>query len=225
MTQFKEKSEKQRESTTVGLFNYPALMAADILLYETDEVPVGEDQKQHIELTRDVAERFNKQYGEVFKLPNPRIIKETARIMSLQDPSKKMSKSDSNQLGTINLLDTEDQIREKIKRAVTDSGSEIKYDEKEKPAISNLLTIYSAVSGLTVEQLEGKYKGIAYSQFKEDLGNEFISFFLPIQEKYYKIRSEKDYLNKVLNDGRDLAMEKSSKKIRQVNEAMGLGRV
>src|ERR1035437_773019 len=165
MTQFKDKSEKQKEGTTAGLFDYPVLMAADILLYQTDEVPVGEDQKQHIELTRDLAEKFNKTFGQTFKLPAPLIQKETARIMSLQDPTAKMSKSDTNQLATIYLLDSEEQIREKIKKAVTDSGSRISKD-KGSAAISNLLAIYSAFKNQSLneslDELDGKY----YSEFK-----------------------------------------------------------
>lgn len=223
MTQFKEKSDAQRENTTVGLFNYPALMAADILLYDTDEVPVGEDQKQHIELTRDLAEKFNKIYGEVFKLPEPVIQKETARIMSLQNPNAKMSKSDADSLGTINLLDTSEEIREKVKRAVTDSGSEI-VKREDKPAISNLLTIYSVVSNLSVEELEQKYKGKGYGEFKNDLGESLVAFLEPIQEKYKKIREDKEYLNKVLDEGRDFAISKSSVKVKRVNEVMGIGR-
>lgn len=223
MTQFKEKSEKQRESTTVGLFNYPALMAADILLYETDEVPVGEDQKQHIELTRDLAEKFNKTYGEVFKLPNPVIQKESARIMSLQNPLSKMSKSDKDPLGTINLLDTPEEIENKIKRAVTDSGSEIVYRE-DKPAMSNLLVIYSQISGKSIQELEKQYQGVGYAEFKQDLAKVIMDALTPIREKYTELKNNKEYLNKILDEGRSYAIQKSSKVMRKVKEAVGLGR-
>src|SRR3990167_6998382 len=156
MTQFKDKSLKQKEGTTAGLFDYPVLMAADILLYQTDEVPVGEDQKQHTELTRDLAEKFNRDFGQVFKIPKPLIQKETARIMSLQNPQAKMSKSDNDPMGTINLLDSEEEVREKIKKAVTDSGSEVKYGDNgdDKLAISNLLNIYSVFSRETPMQAQ-----------------------------------------------------------------------
>ncbi|RJP46799.1 MAG: tryptophan--tRNA ligase [Armatimonadetes bacterium] len=223
MTQFKDKSMKQQEGTTVGLFNYPALMAADILLYDTDEVPVGEDQKQHVELTRDVAERFNRIYGEVFKLPEPVIQKNTGRIMSLSNPMAKMSKSDKDPVGTINLLDGRDEILEKIKRAVTDSGSEI-VKREDKPAISNLLTIYSIVANTEVENLEEKYKSASYSVFKQDLAEAVVNFLEPIQKKYREIRENPEYLNRVLDEGRDFSTSKSSKKIEKVRDVMGLGR-
>jgi tryptophanyl-tRNA synthetase len=223
MTQYKDKSEKQQESTTVGLFNYPALMAADILLYDTDEVPVGEDQKQHIELARDTAEKFNRLYGELFRLPEPVIQKETARIMSLQDPLSKMSKSDKDLQGTINLLDNPDTVREKIKRAVTDSGSEI-VKREDKPAVSNLLTIYSSVTGKTVQELEEQYKGKGYGEFKNDLAEAVVSFLGPLQKRYREINENREYLDNVLSSGRDYAISRSSQKIRQVNQAVGLGR-
>lgn len=246
MTQFKDKGEKQQEGTTVGLFNYPALMAADILLYDTDEVPVGEDQKQHIELTRDVAEKFNRTFCHpeldlgshklkmlnqaqhdndkcIFKLPNPLIQKETARIMSLQDPLSKMSKSDRDPLGTINLLDEKDSIVEKVKKAVTDSGSEI-VAHHEKPAMSNLLTIYSSVSGVSIVELEKRYEGVGYAEFKKDLAEVLVSFLSKIQKKYQEIRRDEKRLNNILSEGRDYAVEKSSKKVREVNKAVGLGR-
>ena len=211
------------ENITVGLFNYPALMAADILLYDTDQVPVGEDQKQHIEFTRDIGEKFNKMYGQVFKLPEPLIQKETARIMSLQNPLSKMSKSDSNPLGAINLLDNNDLIVEKVKKAVTDSGSEI-IAREDKPAMSNILTIFESVSGISVFELEQKYKNAKYSDFKNDLAEAVVEFLAPVQKKYTEIREDKNYLNMVLDEGRDYAVAKSSKKVQQVKEIMGLGR-
>ncbi len=224
MTQFKEKSEKQKERASVGLFNYPALMAADILLYDTDLVPVGEDQIQHIELTRDIASRFNRLYGEVFRLPKAIIDKQAARIMSLQNPLKKMSKSDENEKSRINLLDDPDTIVIKIKRAVTDSGKEIIYDSKNKPAISNLLVIYSRLSGKSIKQLEAEYQGVGYAKFKEDLAEVVVETLKPIRKKYDELMRERSYLENVLNEGREFARETSSKKIKQVKEALGLGR-
>lgn len=223
MTQFKDKSQKQASRTTVGLFNYPVLMAADILLYDTDEVPVGEDQKQHIELTRDVAEKFNRQFGETFKLPNPKIQKETARVMSLQNPDTKMSKSDSDLNGAIFLLDSEEAIKEKVKRAVTDSGNEIKKEEG-RGAISNLLTIYESVSGKTTRELEEKYKGVSYSVFKNDLASSVVEFMKPIQEKYQNYMRDLDSLNKILDEGRNFAIDKSFKVLEKATLAVGLGR-
>jgi tryptophanyl-tRNA synthetase len=230
MTQFKDKSEKQKESTSVGLFNYPALMAADILLYDTDLVPVGNDQIQHIELTSDIAQRFNHLFKEqIFKEPKPLIDKNAARIMSLQDPLKKMSKSDSNPLATINLLDDPDEVAKKIRRAVTDSGNEIIYNQKERPAISNLLNIYSRFSGASIPELEMKFKNISYSSFKEELIGVIMSEIVgvgikDIQKEYHRLIKNKDYLNKVLDEGRDFARDLSSKKITEVRRVMGLGR-
>lgn len=223
MTQFKDKSNKQKENTTVGLFNYPALMAADILLYNTDEVPVGEDQKQHIELTRDLAEKFNSRFGETFKLPEPRIESEHARVMSLQDPSSKMSKSDTNQNGTIHLLDELEIVRSKIKRAVTDSGNEIK-SGADKPAMTNLLNIYEAVSGKPVSKLEQQYAGVGYGQFKDDLAEATVEFLKKIQKRYHEVRNDEAYLDSVLDTGSAYARGISSERIQQVNQIVGLGR-
>lgn len=223
MTQFKDKSDRQKESTTVGLFNYPALMAADILLYKTDEVPVGEDQTQHVELTRDIAEKFNKTYKEIFKLPKVRVVKEKARIMSLSNPSAKMSKSDKDPMGTINLLDSKDSVLEKIKKAVTDSGSEIKKSQ-DKPAITNLLTIYESITGVSASDLENKYKNISYAEFKKDLAEVVVEFLLVVQKKYFEIRKDESYLKKVLDEGREYAIAKSSEMIKEVNKALGLGK-
>jgi tryptophanyl-tRNA synthetase len=219
MTQFKDKSQKHE--VTVGLFDYPVLMAADILLYQTDEVPVGEDQKQHVELTRDLAEKFNSRFGEVFKLPIPVIQQETARIMSLQDPTAKMSKSDTNQLATIYLLDTEEQIREKIKKAVTDSGSHISKD-KGSAAISNLLAIYSAFKNQSLNQsldeLDGKY----YSEFKALLADVVVEKLSGIQKKYQTIRHDESSIRNVLDQGREYAISKSSETLTKVKELVGL---
>lgn len=221
MTQYKEKKAKhEEESESVGLFDYPALMAGDILLYDTDEVPVGEDQKQHIELTRDIAEKFNKTFGETFKLPNPKISSETARIMSLQNPDNKMSKSDKDPLGAINLLDPEDQIREKIKKAVTDSASKV--GEQGSSAITNLLTIYAAFKDINFSQSQKENDGKSYSQFKSDLADLVVSKLNPIREKYEEIRKDEAQLDKVLSEGLEFALSKSNKKIQEVKEKVGL---
>lgn len=223
MTQFKDKSKKQAEIYT-GLFDYPVLMASDILLYDTDEVPVGEDQKQHLELTRDIAEKFNRTFESIFKIPEPMISSDTGRIMSLQDPTAKMSKSDDNQFATITLLDSADQIREKIKRAVTDSGSDIIFRE-DKPALSNLLAIFSSVSGFTIRDLEQKYRGVGYGIFKQDLAEALIDFLKPFQERYQSLVKDSDAMNDILDEGLRFAREQSSRKIEDVRNAVGLGRV
>ncbi len=221
MTQFKDKSQKQQAGTTVGLFDYPVLMAADILLYQTDEVPVGEDQKQHIELTRDLAEKFNKTYGEVFKLPAPLIQKEMARIMSLQDPLAKMSKSDKDPLGTINLLDSEEEIREKIKKAVTDSRTSISKDFGSE-AISNLLTIYSAFKKQSLAESISQLDGKSYAEFKKLLADLLVSSLSSIQKKYQEIRGDDKFLRHVLDEGREYAKTKSSQTLAMVKEKLGL---
>jgi tryptophanyl-tRNA synthetase len=218
MTQFKEKSEKHEAN--VGLFDYPVLMAADILLYQTDEVPVGEDQKQHLELTRDLAEKFNKKYGEAFKLPNPVISKETARIMSLQNPASKMSKSDKDPLGTINLLDSEEQIKEKIKKAVTDSGSSI--TKNPSAAIVNLLIIYSVFKNQAFEKSLVGLEGKSYGEFKTILADLLVSELFKIQKKYKEIRSDEKLLRQILNEGREYVKIKSSQTLQSVKEKMGI---
>jgi tryptophanyl-tRNA synthetase len=221
MTQFKDKSEKQRDQTTAGLFDYPVLMAADILLYQTDEVPVGQDQKQHIELTRDIADKFNKKFGQAFKLPLPVIGKETARIMSLQDPASKMGKSDVNPLGRINLLDSEEDIREKIKKAVTDSGSHITKD-RGSAGLSNLLSIYSAFKNQSLESTVSELEGKSYADFKAVLADLIVEHLSKIQKKYKELRSDETYLRQVLDEGRDFAIEKSSQTLQSVKEKVGL---
>ena len=222
MTQFKDKSGQQKEGTTAGLFDYPVLMAADILLYQTDEVPVGEDQKQHIELTRDLAEKFNKTFGQTFKLPAPLIQKETARIMSLQNPASKMSKSDNNPLGTINLLDSEEDIRGKIKKAVTDSGSHISKD-KGSAGLSNLLIIYSAFKNQNLEQSLDELEGKSYGEFKSILADLVVLELSQIQKKYSQIRGDEAYLRQVLDEGREYSLQKSSQTLQLVKEKVGLG--
>jgi tryptophanyl-tRNA synthetase len=199
-------------------------MAADILLYQTDEVPVGEDQKQHIELTRDLAEKFNKTYGETFKLPEAMIQKQTARIMSLQDAFSKMSKSDTNPLGCINLLDSEEEIREKVKKAITDSESAVSKGKhnKQHGAISNLLTIYSAFSDLTYDEALDKFDGVSYSEFKKALADLLVEKLMPIREKYESIRADEKSLRQILDEGRDFAVKKSSETLEKVKQVVGL---
>ena len=223
MTQFKDKKEKQVAGVTTGLLTYPALMAADILLYDADIVPTGQDQKQHLELTRDLAERFNSRYGETFTVPTPVIAKSGAKIMSLTDPSKKMSKSDPNPKAYIALLDDINVAKKKIKSAVTDSDGKIKYDEENKPGISNLLTIYSCISNLSIEELEEKYKDSNYATFKEDLSNVVAELLTSIQSKYNTLLKSKE-LDEILDHGRDYANYLANKKISKIYNKVGLGR-
>ena len=223
MTQFKDKKEKQTAGVSVGLLTYPSLMAADILLYDTNLVPVGQDQKQHLELTRDLAMRFNQRYGETFVVPEPFVSKEGAKIMSLADPTKKMSKSDPNPKGFISLLDDINVIKKKIKSAVTDSDGVIKFDKENKPGISNLLTIASCISGSSIEELEAKYKDSNYATFKEDVANLVVAEIEPIQKKYNEIINS-SYIDEVLNEGRDYANYLATKKIAKVYNNVGLGR-
>lgn len=222
MTQFKDKSTG-KEAVSAGLLTYPPLMAADILLYETDLVPVGEDQKQHLELTRDLAERFNNKYNEIFTIPEVRIPKVGARIMSLQEPTKKMSKSDSNQKAFITLLDTPKQIEKKIKSAVTDSEGIIKFDRENKPGVSNLLSIYSIMSGKTIEEIEADYAGKGYGDFKADLAEVVVQALAPIQERYYELVDSKE-LDDILDEGAERAKLKANRMLRKMENAMGLGR-
>jgi tryptophanyl-tRNA synthetase len=220
MTQFKEKGRTQeREMTGVGLFDYPVLMAADILLYQTDLVPIGQDQKQHLELTRDVAMRFNRDFGETFRLPEPFIPKVGARILALDDPSKKMSKSDANPQGAIFLTDDADAIRRKFKRAVTDSGTEIRFDE-ERPAITNLLTIYQLLTGQSREEIEAHFAGKGYAQLKNDLADATVDFLAPFQERVRGISDEE--LDGIFAHGRERASEVARATFKQVKERVGL---
>ena len=221
MTQFKDKSDKYQEATTAGLFDYPVLMAADILLYQTDEVPVGEDQKQHIELTRDIAEKFNRDFGQTFKLPAPIIQKETARIMSLFDSSKKMSKSDQDENSRINLLDSEEKIREKIKKAVTDSNTSISKDNGSE-AISNLLTIYASFNNQILDQAYTDLNGKSYGEFKNILADLVVKKLSEIQKKYNEIRNDEKHLRQVLDEGKEFAISKSSQTLSQVKIKVGL---
>ena len=219
MTQFKEKGRKQRENTGVGLFDYPVLMAADILLYQTDLVPVGDDQKQHLELTRDVALRFNRDYGETFRIPEPFIPKVGARIMALDDPTKKMSKSDTDQQGSINMLDDADAVRRKFRRAVTDSGTEIRFDEA-RPALTNLLIIYQLLTNKGQEEIEAHFAGKGYAQLKTELADLMVEFLTPFQERMRSISD--DELDRILSRGVDRAQRVARATLAEVKERMGL---
>jgi tryptophanyl-tRNA synthetase len=222
MTQFKDKSNG-KEAVSAGLLTYPPLMAADILLYGTDLVPVGEDQKQHLELTRDLAERFNKKYNDIFTVPEVRIANVGARVMSLQDPLKKMSKSDPNTKAFISMLDEPKQIEKKIKSAVTDSEGIVKYDTVNKPGISNLLAIYSILSNHSIPELEEKYNGKGYGDFKSDLAEVVVQTITPIQEKYYSLMNSEE-LDELLDKGAEKANVVANKMVRKMENAMGLGR-
>jgi len=220
MTQFKDKARKQQENIGVGYFDYPVLMAADILLYQTDLVPVGEDQKQHLELTRDIAIRFNRDYGETFRVPDPFIPKVGARIMSLADPTKKMSKSDEeSEAGCVMLLDSDDAVQRKFKRAVTDSGTEIRFDP-ERPAINNLLTIYHLLTNQSTEQIEEHFRGQGYAKLKGDLADITIAFLKPIQERVKAIDDDK--LNAILARGAAHAQGIAQATLWQAKAKMGL---
>jgi tryptophanyl-tRNA synthetase len=220
MTQFKDKARKQEENVGVGLFEYPVLMASDILLYETDLVPVGEDQKQHLELTRDLAIRFNRDYGQTFVVPEPFIPKVGARIMSLADPSRKMSKSDDeSEAGCIMLLDDADTVRRKFKRAVTDSGSEIKFDPS-RPAIKNLLTIYQLLTGKSEVEIEDHFGGKGYAALKSDLADATIEFLRPFQERVRAIDDDK--LDQILLQGAERAQAIARMTLKRAKQSMGL---
>ena len=220
MTQFKDKSQKQgKESVGVGLFDYPVLMAADILLYNTDLVPVGEDQLQHIELTKTLAERFNRKFGETFVVPEPHFTKEGMRIMGLDDPTKKMSKSAASEFNYVALTDSPDIIREKIKKAVTDSGSEIKSGSG-KPALTNLLTIYSLLSGKKITELEQEYVGKGYGDFKKDLAEVVVDFLDNFQKKFNSLNN--DEVLEILDQGAVKAGEIAGKKMEEIKLKVGL---
>lgn len=222
MTQFKDKSAG-KEAVSAALLTYPPLMAADILLYQADLVPVGDDQKQHVELTRDLAERFNKRYGEVFTIPDISLPKSGARIKSLQDPLKKMSKSDPNKKGTISLLDTPKEIEKKIKSAVTDSEGVVAYDVANKPGVSNLLSIESSLSNQSIDELVKKYDGLGYGAFKAGVAEAVIGHLTPIQERYNEL-IESNLLDDILDAGAEKANAVASETLRNMEDAMGLGR-
>lgn len=224
MTQFKEKSQltSGKHGIFAGLLNYPTLMAADILLYKPDVVPVGEEQLQHLELTRTLARKFNSRFGNTLKEPRAYLKKEGSRIMGLDDPNKKMSKSAPSPNNYIELLDQEAEIRRKIQIAVTDSGKEIKYNPEERPAISNLLTIFSLMSGKELKTLEKEYKGKSYSEFKKDLANLLVEKLMPIQIAYKKTVKDEKKLMKILEDGAMEARSIAQKTMREVRTKIGL---
>ncbi len=225
MVQFKDKSEKAgRERSGLGLFSYPALMAADILLYDTTIVPVGEDQMQHVELTRLLARRFNEHFGPTFTIPQVLVQKHGARIMSLQDPEKKMSKSDESKNGVIMLDDDADTIRHKISRAVTDSGSDIRFDAEKKPALANLLTIHHHMTGRPIQDIEQEYAGKGYGEFKRDLAEAVINHLAPITKKIKEYKENPEHLMGILDHGRDQARHAAKEKMKLVYDRMGLGR-
>lgn len=224
MTQYKDKKKKQEEGLRTSLLTYPALMAADILLYDANLVPIGDDQKQHLELTRNLAIRFNNQYGESFVVPEGFFPKTGARIMSLTEPTRKMDKSHDNPKSYILLLDDLNAARNKIKSAVTDSDTKIKYDVKNKPGISNLLTIYASLSDLSVNDIEKKYKDESYKIFKEDLAELVVQTLKPIQEKYNQL-IKNPYLDQVLDRGRENAQGIAARKMQKIYKKIGLGRL
>ena len=221
MTQFKDKAAKHADNINAGLYTYPVLMAADILLYQADVVPVGVDQKQHLEITRDIAERFNNIYGDVFTIPEAYIGKKGAKIMSLQEPGKKMAKSDTNANATILLLDDTDTIIRKFKRAVTDSESEVRYAE-EKPGISNLMDIYSAVTGKTYEEIEKEFAGKGYGDFKLAVGETVADHLKPLQERYEQLMKDKAYIESMIKQNDEKAAYYANKTLRKVQKKVGL---
>ena len=223
MTQFKDKSQKGgAERTNVGLFTYPILQAADILLYQPDFVPVGEDQRQHIELTRDIAERFNKKFGKVFNIPQAQIIKSLAKISDLQEPTAKMSKSATSMAGVIEILDTPEAILKKFKSSVTDDDKEIRFDEKLKPGISNLLSIHSALSGKSVKEVENEFSGKGYGDFKSVVAEIVIETLKPIALRTNELMSDKDGLIKILQDGSERANQVASSTLKAAYNAVGI---
>ncbi len=223
MTQFKEKSEKYVKNINTGLYTYPVLMAADILLYQADLVPVGEDQRQHLELTRDIVGFFENRYGEgILKMPEAYVGKMGARIMSLQDPDKKMSKSDENDKNYVSIIDDAKKIEKKIKSATTDSGTEIKFDPENKAGLSNLMTIYSVLSGKSTAQLEKDYAGKMYGHLKVDLADLVVQTLKPVREKYDDLMKNKDYLDQLMKSGAERAEARARPTLEKVYQAVGL---
>ena len=221
MTQFKEKSQKHAENINAGLFTYPALMAADILLFQADMVPVGADQKQHLELTRDIATRFNGIYGETFKVPEPYIGKIGAKVMSLQDPTKKMSKSDTDMNATISLIDDPDTIIRKFKRAVTDSDAVVRFDEELKPGISNLMSIYSALTGATIDEIAREFEGKGYGDFKLRVGEAVVEELRPLQQRFNELSQDKAYIDSIIKMNGEKAQYLATKTLRKVQKKVG----
>ena len=226
MTQFKDKStryENENASITAGLFDYPVLMAADILLYQTNQVPVGEDQKQHLELSRDIANRFNALYGDVFTVPEPFIPKSGARVMSLQEPTKKMSKSDDNRNNVIGLLEDPKSVVKKLKRAVTDSDEPpvVRYDVQNKAGVSNLLDILSGVTGQSIPELEKHFEGKMYGHLKGEVADAVSGMLTELQERYHRYRNDEAFLQKVMKEGAEKASARASETLKAVYEAIG----
>ena len=223
MTQYKDKCQKHADNINAGLFTYPVLMAADILLYGSDLVPVGVDQKQHLELARDLAMRFNNIYGDVFTIPDGYIPKLGAKIMSLAEPTKKMSKSDENPNAFIALMDTPDVVRSKIKKAVTDSDGQILFDPENKPGVSNLLSIYGAIKNKTAEESQNDFSGMGYGALKEGVAEAVLSVLTPLQQKYSEIRSDKALLNSIMQEGAEKASYQANRILSKVQKKVGFG--
>ena len=221
MTQFKDKSQKHADNVNAGLFTYPVLMAADILLYQTNVVPIGAAQKQHLELARNIGDRFNQLYPDTFTMPEPIIQKSGAKIMSLAEPTQKMSKSDENENAVVRILDAPDAIMRKFKRAVTDSDSSIIYDPENKPGVSNLLTIYSCFSGKSIEEAEREFDGRGYGDFKAAVGQVCCDKLIPVQEEYRRILADKAYLEEVMKKGADEASYYARKTLSKVRRKLG----
>lgn len=221
MTQFKDKSQKHSDNINAGLFAYPALMAADILLYQTDLVPVGVDQKQHLELTRDIANRFNNLYGETFKVPEAYIPKVGAKIMSLQEPTKKMSKSDQDVNASITIIDDPDTIIRKFKRAVTDSDTEVRFDVENKPGVSNLMTIYSSITGQTMQQVQREFEGKGYGDFKLRVGEAVVEELRPLQTRFKELSNDKAYIDSMIKKNAETANYLATKTLRKVQKKVG----
>ncbi len=222
MTQFKDKSAKHADNINAGLFTYPALMAADILLYKADLVPVGEDQRQHLEITRDIAERFNKLYGETFVIPEAYVRKESARIMGLQDPESKMSKSSTNPNDVIFIEDEPEVIIKKFKKAVTDSENKVRFDPENKPGVSNLMQIYSAITNRTMDEIEKEFDGKGYGDFKMAVANSVVERLKPVQEKYKELLENRKYLEEIYTKGAENAKKMASKTLREVKDKIGI---
>ena len=220
MTQFKDKSARHADNINAGLFTYPVLMASDILLYQTDVVPIGSDQKQHVELTRNIADRFNQIFPDTFTVPEPVIPKSGGRIMSLAEPEKKMSKSDENENATVRVLDDRDTIIRKFRRAVTDSGSEIRRSP-DKPGVSNLITIYSCFTGKTPEEVEAEFDGRGYAEFKTAVGEACADALAPVREKYFELLADKGYLEEVMKKGAGTAAYYARKTLSKVRRKIG----
>jgi tryptophanyl-tRNA synthetase len=223
MTQFKEKSEEE-DFISAALFTYPVLMAGDILLYRTDIVPIGEDQRQHLELTRDVAQRFNARYGETFVVPEGVFPDTGGRVMNLQEPDVKMSKSRGAESGTVLMLDSPEVVRKKVKTAVTDSGTDVRYDPEEKPGISNLIELMTVVTGESIPDVEARYDGTGYGRFKEEVGDAIVELLRPIQERYREVRSDTAQLERLLAIGANKARAESAPTLELMYERMGFAK-